>query len=128
MNSNKPRVEPNMSFDLCRLGCSLFDFFVDDIGAVEEMVKKDPILEIIVDWCKDDSGRNILYKSSGEERYPEFKLYKMISRTVHNHTPVAQLSRPVFMQYLVEQEEMDGLGIGCVVMNIDKLIESGPML
>ena len=31
--------------------------------------------------------KNILYKKNGDERYPDFKLYKMIARTVHNHTP-----------------------------------------
>ena len=35
----------------------------------------------------DDNGKNILYKKNGEERYPNFKLYKMIARIVHNHTP-----------------------------------------
>ena len=28
----KPRLEPNKSFDLCRLACSLFDYFIDDIA------------------------------------------------------------------------------------------------
>ena len=26
----KPRLEPNNSFDLCRLACCLFDYFMDD--------------------------------------------------------------------------------------------------
>ena len=30
-NDKKPRLKPNKSFDLCRLACSLYDFFVDDI-------------------------------------------------------------------------------------------------
>ena len=30
LNENKPRLEPNKSFDLCRLGCSLFDYFTND--------------------------------------------------------------------------------------------------
>ena len=99
-----------MSFDLCRLGCSMFDFFVVDIDDVNDMEKKDPIFKIISEWCKDDKGKNILYKSTGEERYPDFKLYKMIVRTVHNHTPEAQLNRPEFSKYLIEKEEIDGLG------------------
>ena len=39
-NENKPRLEPNYSFDLCRLGCSLFDYFIDDL----EDVAKDKII------------------------------------------------------------------------------------
>jgi hypothetical protein len=30
-NENKPRIDPNYSFDLCRLGCSLFDYFIEDL-------------------------------------------------------------------------------------------------
>ena len=121
-NPEKKKIGPNMSFDLCRLGCSMFDFFVVDIDDVEDMEKKDPIFKLISSWCKDDKGKNILYKTTGEERYPDFKLYKMIVRTVHNHTPESQLKRPEFSKYLVENEEIDGLGEKCIVMNIDKMI------
>jgi hypothetical protein len=34
------------------------------------------------------------------ERYPDFKLYKMIARYVHNHTPQAQLERKEFSKYI----------------------------
>ena len=85
MDENKPRLEPNFSFDLCRLGCSIFDYLIEDLKEVDELDDA-PIIKIITDWCKDDKGRNIMYKVNGQERYPEFKLYKMIARTVHNHT------------------------------------------
>ena len=123
-NPEKKRVEPNMSFDLCRLGCSMFDFLIEDIDELDEQVNSDPVVKLIVDWCKDDKGKNILYKSSGEERYPDFKLYKMIARTVHNHTPELQLKREIFAQYVVENEEINGLGKKCIVVNIDKIIEN----
>jgi hypothetical protein len=42
----------------------------------------------------------MLYKKNGNDRYPDFKLYKMISRCVHNHTPQAQLERPEFNNFL----------------------------
>ena len=123
-NPEKKRVEPNMSFDLCRLGCSMFDFLIEDIDELDEQVNRDPVVKLIVEWCKDDKGKNILYKSSGEERYPDFKLYKMIARTVHNHTPELQLKREIFSQYVVENEEINGLGKKCIVVNIDKIIEN----
>ena len=44
-------------------------------------------------------GTNILYKTNGSERYPDFKLYKMIARCVHKHTPQAQLDRPEFKAF-----------------------------
>jgi hypothetical protein len=97
-NEKKPRLEPNYSFDLCRLACSIFDFMVDDIKDVKKCAK-DPVKKIIIDWCLDDKGVNVLYKNDGTDRYPDFKLYKMIARFVHNHTPHAQLDRPEFKAY-----------------------------
>jgi len=98
-------LEPNFSFDLCRLGCSLFDFIVDDF---EKMAKiKSPILRIMLEWCKDDKGRNVMYKNNGTERYPEFKLYKMIARTVHNHIPNTILQDIYFDRYVVSRKKIN---------------------
>jgi hypothetical protein len=96
-NDKKPRLEPNFSFDLCRLACSIFDYVIDDFEKMKDLSKiDDPIKRLIFEWCLDDKGINMLYKNNGVERYPDFKLYKMISRCVHNHTPQAQLERPEF--------------------------------
>jgi hypothetical protein len=95
-NTKRPRLEPNNSFDLCRLGSSIFDFVMDIDTDVEEM---DELQKTIYRWCLDDNGKNVLYKRNGEERYPSFKLYKMIARTVHNHTPELQLHEPFFNQF-----------------------------
>ena len=97
LNEKKPRLEPNYSFDLCRLACSIFDYIIEDFDEIKDLSKcKDPIKRIIVEWCLDDKGINMLYKGNGVDRYPDFKLYKMIARCVHNHTPQAQLKRPEF--------------------------------
>ena len=98
MDENKPRLDPNYSFDLCRLGCSLYDFMIDDD---EDPTDYDELQQVVYDWCLDDNHKNILYKQNGDERYPNFKLYKMIARTVHKQTPADQLSRDVFTQYIV---------------------------
>ena len=105
-NDKKPLVEPNYSFDLCRLGCSLFDFFIDDIDDVEVECKKSRLTALVVEWITDDNGRNILYKQSGIDRYPDFKLYKMIARTVHNKVPSQQLKHPIFAQYEIPQKSV----------------------
>jgi hypothetical protein len=106
-NEKKPIVEPNYSFDLCRLGCSLFDFFIDDVDDVETECKKSRLTALVVDWITDDNGRNILYKQSGIDRYPDFKLYKMIARTVHNKVPSQQLLKhAVFTQYEIPQKNV----------------------
>lgn len=99
-NENKPRLEPNYSFDLCRLACSIFDYVIDDFEEMNDLSKiEDPVKRLIFEWCLDDKGINMLYKNNGVERYPEFKLYKMIARCVHNHTPQAQLERADFDSY-----------------------------
>ena len=100
-NDKKPRLEPNFSFDLCRLACSIFDYVVDDFTMIKNIEDCSPFVKLIIEWCIDDNGMNILYKNNGDERYPDFKLYKMITRCVHNHTPQSQLERNEFSKYLV---------------------------
>jgi hypothetical protein len=117
-NDNKPRLEPNFSFDLCRLGCSIFDYFIDDMSSVASVCKKEPLAKLIVEWVTDDQNRNILYKANGEERYPDFKLYKMIARNVHNHTPQAQLSKPIFADYEFPKKKVK---TNHRIINIDKM-------
>ena len=112
VNKNKPIVEPNFSFDLCRLGCSLIDFFDDDNN------ETDSTMDLIEEWCEDDQGRNVLYKKNGDERYPNFKLYKMIARTVHNHTPEKELNKKYFSRFRISKKKIDK---GVDIMNIDEL-------
>jgi hypothetical protein len=102
MNESKPLLKPNPSFDLCRLGCSVYDFLMDD----ESNKKTYNLRKIIRKWITDDKGHNIIYKRNGDERYPGFKLYKMISRTVHNATPQEQLKDPFFQQFLIKMKKV----------------------
>jgi hypothetical protein len=99
-NEKKPRVEPNPSFDLCRLGTSIYDFIIQD-----EDEPRDVFQETIYRWCMDDNQKNVMYRRDGEERYPGFKLYKMIARNVHGHTPQEQLKYPIFKQFLMDPED-----------------------
>jgi len=117
-NPLKTRIDPNPSFDLCRLGCALFDFLVDDLRDVKRLCKTSPIKKVMLDWCNDDQGRNVLYKSNGDERYPDFKLYKMIARTVHNHTPLKVLQTACFQQFRVAAKKIKTVPIHAI-MNID---------
>ena len=93
-NEKKPRIDPNPSFDLCRLGCSLYDYVCRD----DEV--KTPLQKLVDSWCNDDHGKSVLYKPSGQERYPDFKLYKMIARTVNNLVPKEQLKQDIFKKYV----------------------------
>lgn len=110
-NKDKPEIKPNYAFDICRLACSLYDNFVDNDHELSKLSEEEKneyvsdkselkeIEELIIEWCKDDLHKNILYKKNGKDRYPGFKLYKMITRTVHNHTPERQLERKIFKQF-----------------------------
>lgn len=112
MNQKRPRLEPNNSFDLSRLGSSLFDF-VMDIDDEEDSL--DELQKTVLRWCKDDNGKNVLYKKNGQERYPSFKLYKMIARTVHEHVPESQLDYIFFNQFEINECDAEDC------MNIDAL-------
>ena len=117
-NDKKPRLEPNYSFDLCRLACSIFDYLVEDMESIKELDKCDAITRLMVEWCIDDNGINILYKNNGADRYPDFKLYKMIARQVHHHTPQAQLERKEFAAFIVNKNKIPSKEH---VMNIDEI-------
>jgi hypothetical protein len=116
-DETKPIIEPNYSFDLCRLACSIFDFIIDDMSVINDV--EDEVYKIIIDWCKDDKNRNVLYKNNGEERYLEFKLYKMIARTVHNHLPHNQLEREYFNKFKVSKKKLKPLNFKKLI-NIDE--------
>ena len=116
INEDKPRLDPNYSFDLCRLGCSLFDYFVDDLDNIKKI--KSSIKKIIISWIFDDKNKNILYKNNGDERYPDFKLYKMIARTVHNHTPQKVIKNVLFEKYQISKKKINNVS---AIFNIDDL-------
>lgn len=116
LDTNKARLDPNFSFDLCRLGCSLFDYFIDDLDNIKKL--KSPIKKIMVSWIFDDKNKNILYKNNGDERYPDFKLYKMIARSVHNHTPQKVLKNQLFEKYQIAKKKINNQG---AIFNVDLL-------
>lgn len=116
-NCNKPQIEPNKSFDLCRLGCSIYDFIIDEYDSHNSKMR--PIHKLILDWCVDDQDKNILYKNNDEERYPDFKLYKMIARKVHKHTPHNVIENRIFSKYIIPKRDIKK---GSKIMNIDNLV------
>jgi|TARA_B110000285_G_scaffold30781_1_gene31584 hypothetical protein len=106
-DEKKPRLDPNTSFDLCRLSCCLFDNFVDDLEELPQLIKKNKIVALLHQWLLDDKKRNVLYKNNGDERYPEFKLYKMIARTVHNAIPCEQIQNDIFKTYITSKKKIN---------------------
>jgi serine/threonine protein kinase len=124
-NPKKPKLEPHFGFDLSRLGCSLFELIetehlTDDCDN-DELIESElsDIEYMIVQWCKDDKGRNILFKKNGEERYPGFKLYKMIARTTHKHVPIKQLRSSTFDEFVMTGKKGKRVKMNCI--NIDAI-------
>ena len=117
MNEKKPRLDPNMSFDLCRLGCSIYDFILEVEEEQSPDFEPDILQKTIIDWVTDDNGKNILYMKNGDERYPNFKLYKMIARTVHKKTPEDQLTNPLFASF----ETVESPPVGSLLIDINAI-------
>ena len=63
--------------------------------------------------------KGIFYiKIHDEERYPDFKLYKMIVRKVHNHIPEKELKHKYFDKFIVPKKEIKK---GSKILNIDTI-------
>lgn len=122
MNGNKPRIDPNYSFDLCRLACSIYDFIIDHENVVNNSYEFDELQNTIIRWCLDDNKKNILYKTNGEERYPDFKLYKMIARNVHRHTPREELKVSTFSKYEINHTDLEELILSGKVKREDIMV------
>lgn len=115
---DKPVIEPNYSFDLCRFACSIFDCIIDEEDEVATV--KCPLKRLVMRWCLDDAGKSVLYKRNEIERYPDFKLYKMIARIVHKHTPEAALKDAAFKKYVVTHASLNKKAR---ILNVDRLPE-----
>ena len=105
-------INPNPSFDLCRLAVSLFDGLFPTPPAEKEngrvlnnesgMVIRETDSELcnmLWEWMIDDDNKNILISPDGSERFPNFDLYRHIARYIHNAIPKKQLERPMFQKF-----------------------------
>jgi len=106
------KVEPNTSFDLCRLAVSLLESLFPDRPANSTPVKimsregsklypetTSAVYNMLWEWLTDDDGKNVLRTPSGEERYPDFDLYRALAADVHNAMPKVQVEKPIFAQF-----------------------------
>lgn len=57
-------------------------------------------------------------KKNGEERYPDFKLYKMITRKCTKNTPEFQLTRELFKKFISSKRK---IGKKSPIINIEKM-------
>ena len=105
----KPKVQPNRSFDLCRLAVALLETLWPETPEVAQprrvMTREpgrvqaettSPLWNLMWLWLTDRHGRNVLRSPDGTERYPNFDLYCAIARDSQNAVPAAQLTLPLF--------------------------------
>ena len=106
------RVEPNPSFDLSRLSISMIEALYPErptnATPVRIMSKEggkiyaetvSPVYNMLWEWLTDDQGKNVLRTPKGEERYPDFDLYRALAADVHNAVPWKQIQKAVFASY-----------------------------
>jgi hypothetical protein len=117
--SKEEYVPPNPSFDLSRLAVSLFDGIFPEAPAEKEggslLSSEDdlkvretvsPLYNLLWSWMVDDDGENILIEADGEEKFPDFGLYRHIAAKVHSAVPAQQFSKPSFDQFHVAEKEV----------------------
>jgi hypothetical protein len=105
----QPKVQPNKSFDLCRLAVAMLETLWPETPAVAEPRRVltretgrvqaetvSPLWNLLWLWLTDRHGRNVLRSPDGTERYPNFDLYCAIARDSQNAVPAQQLTLPLF--------------------------------
>lgn len=113
-DKKEKKVEPNTSFDLARLAVSLLESLYpetpDTAKPVRVMNKEGSkvytetvsgVYNLIWSWLIDDDGLNVLRTPDGEERYPDFDLYRALASSVHNAIPKKQIEKAIFSKYKV---------------------------
>jgi hypothetical protein len=108
-------VLPNPSFDLCRLAVSMFENLFPEEPARKKggkVLSSEPGLEvtettselfnIMWSWMVTDFGENVLINGEGEEKYPNFDLYKVIAEECHQARPCDQVEKKPFSQFIVK--------------------------
>jgi serine/threonine protein kinase len=116
---NGKKVEPNPSFDLCRLAISMLESLWPTRPANSTPVKimsregpktyaetTSPLYNLLWEWLTDDAGKNMLRCPNGDERYPEFDLYSAIAADVHRAVPHQQIEKSIFTGYRVDDSSV----------------------
>ena len=119
-DETEERVNPNASFDLCRLAVSIFDALYNEAPEPKKPMKTlsvepdrvtfettSEFYNLLWQWLTDDEGMNILRNPDDSERFPDFDLYKHIARHSKNCVPREQAQIPYFdTQYKIEKHHI----------------------
>jgi hypothetical protein len=112
-------VAPNASFDLCRLAVSMIEPIFPDrpeprkggktLSSEKGLVVQETVSDlynVIWSWMIDDDGKNVLIEPNGDERFPDFGLYKHIAAKVHGAVPSLQFQHPAFDKFQIRPVEV----------------------
>ena len=88
--NDKNKIEPNYSFDLCRLSMTILDELNKDIS--------DKLMKLLKNMCTDCNGNNFC------DMEDNFTLYINISKDSKNARPIDILNNPIFKQYRVTKK------------------------
>jgi hypothetical protein len=119
-DKKEPRVDPNPSFDLCRLAVSMFDALYTEqpgIKTPQKIMAEEPgrvsyeteseLYNLLWLWLTDEQGKNILRTPNDNERFPDFDLYKHIAKYAKNSIPHKEAKNPYFdKQYRFPKEKI----------------------
>lgn len=121
-NNSKPKVQPNPSFDLCRLAVSLIDGLFDEKppkkkgkgvsimseeGSYKVFETSSPLFNLLWCWTVDKDKHTIYEDEDGNEKYEGFDLYIRIAHDVNGAIPKDQIHKPVFQQFKWKQKIPD---------------------
>jgi len=116
-DATKPKVSPNMSFDLCRLAISMLEglfaetpdrkkgssVILSQEGDWKVYETVSPLYNLLWSWTLDDDGQTVFEDEEGEERFPGFDLYIQIAHNVHDAVPRDQIRKPLFEEYRLKK-------------------------
>jgi len=119
-DSSEPKVNPNPSFDLCRMAVSMFDALYPEQPETKTNPKKlseeegrttyettSELYNLLWFWLTDSEGKNILRNPDESERFPDFDLYKYIARYSNNSVPREQAHIKYFETlYKIEKKDI----------------------
>jgi hypothetical protein len=117
---SEQRIDPNPSFDLCRLAVSMFDALYPEMPPVAETPEKlsvEPgrialetesnLYNMLWCWLTDSEGKNILRNPDDSERFPDFDLYKHIAQYATNSVPREEAQKIYFEAlYRIEKKNI----------------------
>jgi hypothetical protein len=125
-DESEPRVDPNPSFDLCRLAVSMFDALYPEQPPIKDpavvmsqeegrvaLETESPLYNLLWRWLTDEEGMSIMRNPDDSERFPDFDLYKHIARHAKSAVPREEALNEFFTKsYLVTRESIpDGAKI-----------------